>query len=141
MRVRYLLIGATAVIAAGAVVTGLRLADTLGQMSDIGSGVSVAAVRDTGNLASASNAEATPSTASSQANFVVMQESPLPEIPTRYGDDTEEMLLFDEDEFLLEYFGDSVSLNDIGQLRESDPEFERMIRELANEFGEIPESN
>lgn len=48
---------------------------------------------------------------------------------------------FSDAELMLEYIGDRVSLNDFGQLQTADPEFERAIRELAGEQGEIEPGN
>jgi hypothetical protein len=124
---RLLGLGLLAVGVAAAAVIGVRLAGAIGEVASLATAVHVSPVKalPTGTAASELPALAT---------------EPAAVAPLEPAADTvssDEQPLFEESELALEYFGAEVSLNDLGQLASPDPEFDRALRALANERGEI----
>jgi hypothetical protein len=136
-----LIIGAVAAVVAGGFILGGRLSRAVKQITAVESAVVARSV----------------SSSASVAFIPEPARAPLPRPavePTRNATPTaayppasdgaivdEDAPPLDEGVFLLEYFGVEVSLNVLGQLQTPDPEFEREMRELANERGEITERN
>ena len=153
MRVRTLVIAAVMLMGGLILAVGARLSGALSQMDAVRSGLSevpddpaVAAVivsvgsLDTADARGTSSPNPAPAARIPAARI---QEARIEEVSEelRFQEPEveDESPLLDEREFLREYFGDEVSLNDLGQLASPDPEFEQAMQGLANEFGEIPE--
>jgi hypothetical protein len=141
---RLLILGVLATALACTVVVGRLLSAAAGEIAAVASVFGEAAgrapqialgVSESARALNAASAPTVPSGPTPQAS------SRLPDIAADESSMEDAVHLFDENEFELDYFGDELSLNDLGQLETTDPEFEREIRALANEIGEIQERN
>lgn len=125
---RLLGLGLLAIGVTAAVVIGARLSRAVGELASIAAVVDVSQVE----MLSLEPPALVPPAIATQAPAEV---APLEPTSDAAGDDGPPPL--EESELALEYFGDAVSLNDLGQLQSPDPEFDRAMRELANDRGEI----
>ena len=132
MRTGLVSAGVLAALAMLAVVVGSRVSGALEEISELASSAGVETSRapspvQTGIAASVSELEAVAVANAPAEEAPAAQEAAVPTDPAVFG----------EQELQLDYFGDRLSLNDLGQLTTPDPEFDRAVRALANEFGEI----
>ena len=125
---RLLGFGLLAVGVTGAVAVGARLAGAVGELASVAGSVEISHA----GLPALESLAIEPSPLEIPPPAAVAP----PEAVSDAGSDADRSL-FEENELALEYFGSEVSLNDLGQLQSPDREFDRAIRALANERGEI----
>jgi hypothetical protein len=120
-------------VSAAAVTIGVRLTAAVAEISRLAATADVAELETQAETApNDGSARATPPLETAPPAALVPSDTPLEPVGDEDGPP-----LFTESELALQYFGDDVSLNDLGQLQSPDPEFDRAMRQLANERGEI----
>jgi hypothetical protein len=128
---RLLGLGLVATAVTAAVIIGVRLTAAVAEISRLAATADVAEVET----------QAAPHDGSARAAPPLDTAPPAALVPSDIAlepvGDEDALPLLPKSELALQYFGDDVSLNDLGQLQSPDPEFDRSMRQLADERGEI----